>query len=510
MFYPFNRILLAIWLLLFANINSALATTDIEFYKADIDHYFMTADSNEATSLDNNTSWNWVRTGKIFNVWLTQDSAPSNASPVCRFFGVFANGNHRYMASQTEVNTMVAQGWGDEGVVMCSGMSVYKTSYENKNSISLDNPTTPPHWEVPGVQLESWEYGWGGRHIGFADFTQEGAYSAIVFVTSYKNVYPGSNSLKWPDSPSKIYFLRKDTATGKWNDVTSSLIKNANERYVCITPSFVEIADLNNDQKPDVFISCTGGDFQINGQFTDVEYSDQFIVLSQTDGSYKVSKLPIGEIYGHQAALADINNDGNVDILTVDPYVNKTPFILWGKGDGTFQQDLTRFPSDMYAKNIYGIHAIPINGKINVFVSADAPGSYSNPADGEILGYGLKVLQYKNGYFQYVQDLTNGIPRATSTGLQYGLALDVIYHQGSYYTYQVTTDYTNEAIIKINPNTGVGTILAENFRQGKGGTNIYKITSQNAIVGQLSGCSQNSKNPDDWYYNICNFKLQLE
>ena len=151
-----------------------------EFYKADINHYFMTAYFDEAASLDSNTGWNWMRTGETYNIWLAQASAPSNALPVCRFYGVFANGtvgshfytidtdeceyvksrndwgwgyegfafyavkpsggscqggtspiyraynngmggapNHRYMTSQTEMDTMVAQGWVSEGTAFC-------------------------------------------------------------------------------------------------------------------------------------------------------------------------------------------------------------------------------------------------------------------------------------------------------------------------------------------------------------------------------------------------------
>ena len=155
-------------------------TTAVEFYHAGIDHYFMTAYADEATSLDNKPEWGWTRTGKTYNVWLTQTAAPSNASPVCRFFGVFANGtmgshfytvdatecayikgrldwgwgyegdafyaikptggtcpsgtspvyraynngmggapNHRYMTTQAEVAAMVAQGWVSEGTAFC-------------------------------------------------------------------------------------------------------------------------------------------------------------------------------------------------------------------------------------------------------------------------------------------------------------------------------------------------------------------------------------------------------
>jgi len=160
--------------------NSSTNAQAMEFYNSKIDHYFMTASTDEAVALDNKPEWNWVRTGKTFNIWLSQSAAPSNASPVCRFFGVFSNGtigshfytvdatecdmvkgrldwgwgyendafyaikptgstcpdgtspiyraynngmsgapNHRYMATQAEVNAMVAQGWVSEGTAFC-------------------------------------------------------------------------------------------------------------------------------------------------------------------------------------------------------------------------------------------------------------------------------------------------------------------------------------------------------------------------------------------------------
>ena len=162
--------------------NVAAVVSAIEFYKSDIDHYFMTASTDEAKMLDNKPEWNWVRTDKTFNIWPTQALAPGNASPVCRFYGLFSNGtigshfytvdtseceyvksrldwswasgyegyafyavkpagtscptgtasiyraynngksgapNHRYVATQAEVDAMVAQGWVSEGTAFC-------------------------------------------------------------------------------------------------------------------------------------------------------------------------------------------------------------------------------------------------------------------------------------------------------------------------------------------------------------------------------------------------------
>jgi len=158
----------------------ALPTQATEFYHAGIDHYFMTASTDEAAFLDNNPGWGWTRTGKTFNVRLTRSLAPGSASPVCRFYGVFANGTvgshfytadpgeceyvksrldwgwsyegdafyvvkptggacpggtspvyrvynngmggapgHRYVTNQADLNTMVSQGWVSEGTVFC-------------------------------------------------------------------------------------------------------------------------------------------------------------------------------------------------------------------------------------------------------------------------------------------------------------------------------------------------------------------------------------------------------
>lgn len=384
------------------------------------------------------------------------------------------------------------------------GRKPFATSYENKNSINLDNPTTPFINQIPNITLEAGEDPYVGRALAFADFLQNGSYSAIVVTGIYKNLYKGSNPNKWPDSPGKIYFLSKDSSAN-WTDVTSKLITNLSQRYICITPSFLEIGDLNNDGKPDVLISCTGIDFTVNGVWTNDQLSKQYIVLSQPDGTYQVQSLPISPIYGHQATIADIDDDGNADIITVDPVNNKTPFILWGNGDGTFRPDYTRFPGDMSGKNIYGIHAIPINGKLNVVVSGNTPGGSSASYSSD---YGTEILQYINGSFQYTQDLTAGIPKVTSTGLKYGLALDVIYHSGNLITYFYDSTFTNYAIIQFNLSTGLGTILNENYEGPATIGDLLFLTSNNMIVNMFGGCGAYELNtPSSGLYKICNFSM---
>jgi hypothetical protein len=204
-----------------------------------------------------------------------------------------------------------------------------------------------------------------------------------------------------------------------------------------------------------------------------------------------------------------------VDVLSVDPGHFHTPIVLWGKGDGTFTVDTTRFPSDMLNKAIYGIHAIPVNGKINVVVSGIPAGSVAttpgyDPAMDSSL-YGTKVLQYVSGAFQYVADLTNGIPPVSSTGRSYALALDAIYKNGFYYFLRVNNDYTGSAIIKTDAASGVSTILTEVVRGNNSDTSgIMRLTSQNTFVSQMGDCGVGSLNVADYFHYQCSFSVPLQ
>jgi len=384
-------------------------------------------------------------------------------------------------------------------------IKVLPTSYENKNDILLDAPKLPHLSDIPGVSKEAGEQDIGQRGLAFADFLQEGAFSAITATTFYKNVFPGNNPWRWPDAPSKLYFLRKN-ASGTWTDVTSQLIKSTAERYICVSPGFIEIADLNKDGKPDAVISCTGPDFTINGQFDDK--STQYAVMSQSDGSYKVVTLGVPSIYAHQVALADINGDGNVDILSLDPGRYMTPIVLWGKGDGTFRLDTSCFPADMFQKAIYGIRAVPVNGKIQVVVSSKPVGA--QPGGFSSSDYGTKLLQYTNGAFQYIADCSSMIPKVGNTGLVYGLALDAIDKDGYYYFLRVNGDYTGSAIVKTHAVTGASTLLTEVVRGNTSETSgILKLDSKNNFVSQMGGCGPQAMLSTDYFHYQCTFAVPL-
>jgi hypothetical protein len=288
----------------------------------------------------------------------------------------------------------------------------------------------------------------------------------FVAAPRFANAWPNDNPLHWGDSPSYSYFLRQGS-DGKWIDDTARLIPNPADRYTCVTTTYSLVADFNNDGRPDVYLSCTGIDFTVGGVWTDDQASEQHLYLSQADGTLKHLTLPFGKVYGHQATAIDIDGDGNVDVVSVDPVIRKSPFVLWGHGDGSFTEDRTRMPSDMQGKQITGVVAIVIDGKLKLFMSGLSPDAWTatDPGAGyfKSVAYGTKVLAYTGSRFDYVRDLTPSIP-LTADGRKYSSALDVIYRDGMLYTLHPNLDYTAQAIARIDWKTGASRLLWETPR----------------------------------------------
>jgi hypothetical protein len=74
----------------------------IEYYRADLDHYFITADPNEIAFVDTSLSGTYQRTGELFFAWTNPVLAPLAAQPVCRFFAGGLINSHYFTASTSE------------------------------------------------------------------------------------------------------------------------------------------------------------------------------------------------------------------------------------------------------------------------------------------------------------------------------------------------------------------------------------------------------------------------
>jgi hypothetical protein len=81
--------------------NVASNVEVVEYYSATLDHYFITAGSEEIALLDRNGAGDWRRTGQSMLAWMRQSDAPPGAVPVCRFYAAGPN-SHFYTASTQE------------------------------------------------------------------------------------------------------------------------------------------------------------------------------------------------------------------------------------------------------------------------------------------------------------------------------------------------------------------------------------------------------------------------
>ena len=85
--------------------------TVVEYYRASVDHYFVTASPQEQRALDDGVRPGWVRTGATFLAWTDPARAPANARPVCRYYGRPEAGldSHFYSAFADECDDVAAK-----------------------------------------------------------------------------------------------------------------------------------------------------------------------------------------------------------------------------------------------------------------------------------------------------------------------------------------------------------------------------------------------------------------
>ena len=90
-----------------AAIPASEQTVAVEFYHAQFDHYFITADPNEIKDLDTGVHKGWTRTGYRFSI-MKAGSSYAGTSPVCRFYSPTMD-THFYSAKKAECDAVKEQ-----------------------------------------------------------------------------------------------------------------------------------------------------------------------------------------------------------------------------------------------------------------------------------------------------------------------------------------------------------------------------------------------------------------
>ena len=86
----------------------------VEFHRAGVDHYFVTADAGEIAALDTGAHAGWARTGEAFAVHAPGSREGERPSPVCRYYGRPEAGldSHFYSASPAECRALAERAAG--------------------------------------------------------------------------------------------------------------------------------------------------------------------------------------------------------------------------------------------------------------------------------------------------------------------------------------------------------------------------------------------------------------
>lgn len=142
------------------------------------------------------------------------------------------------------------------------------------------------------------------------------------------------------------------TESGSFRDRSSLIIDSVG----CFHARQAFTSDFNQDGLPDIFVACTGPDIPpFPGEHSKV-------LLSQSDGTYKIVVATEQKGFYHGGSAADFNGDGFVDVVLANG--RKLKF-LYGNGDGTFFSDQS-FDSKLKLQNIngpyYAVATIDING----------------------------------------------------------------------------------------------------------------------------------------------------
>lgn len=176
--------------------------------------------------------------------------------------------------------------------------SVFSTSYEYKQDAKAMASTTVLSSALLGLGIADPD---SRNAVTFGDYFREGVahYSAFVMVNS-------------PTGLGSAHFFQNQN--GLWVDKTSTILS---DNTGCQEATFAITADFNGDKRHDVLVTCKGT--PSTGKEAQILY-----LSNDTTGVYQKIYLHNPSMVNYQfkaeqAAAADLNADGLMDLILVDP-----------------------------------------------------------------------------------------------------------------------------------------------------------------------------------------------
>lgn len=196
----------------------------------------------------------------------------------------------------------------------------------------------------------------------YLDFDGDGISDYFVAALQYNIVWKSDRDPKTARKSNLRFYKGASNGTFKLDkDFLSG------DGMGCIHPRKAVVNDFNGDNKPDIFVACTGWD---DNPFPG-EASQ--IILSQPNGTFLVQDIFSPTGYVHSAASADFDGDGIADILVNDSKI-KNPYQLWiGNGDGSFSKGASLKLKGVIRQTYFATEVFDFDGdgRFDLFVSGE-------------------------------------------------------------------------------------------------------------------------------------------
>ena len=174
--------------------------------------------------------------------------------------------------------------------------------------------------------------------------------STDVFIATLR--YSPSSSSPETAQPSR-FAIFEGNPDGSYS-ATSELLDTEDG---CIHPRRALTADFNTDGRQDIFVVCHGYDAPpFPGE-------QNKVILSQADGTFRVSNASDMAGFHHGGTAADLNGDGYPDVLIANNMDPNAPYALINQQDGTFsREEGIRLPRELWGRQYFSIEMLDANG----------------------------------------------------------------------------------------------------------------------------------------------------
>jgi hypothetical protein len=196
-------------------------------------------------------------------------------------------------------------GGGGSSATLSGGVTGYTVPFSTPTKIDEFNPLVTATYNQPIVETFA------------ADLTNTGKDNLVV---------AGRMSVSgaaWKNSKLSLYGWSGNT----FQNQTTQWFSGTDNEIIGTEPGNIQFADFNGDTFLDMYVA-PGTDSEA------VDAGPGVVYMNNAGGSFTRSDLNLGDTWSHGSTLADLNNDGKMDIITLDYGFDSS--LSFGNGDGTF------------------------------------------------------------------------------------------------------------------------------------------------------------------------------